>query len=219
MFLFRGLQLRVGTSIGLAALIFSVSPAASAQWYLGGGAGQSSTRFNTTDFGLGSALVSESQDKSKTAYKIFAGYDFTRNWAIEGAYSNLGKPRYKYSGVGALAGTAGQADFRESAWSIAAKGALPLNEQFNVFGKLGLASDKAKATGSSNSAALNALAGFPITVSKTRGSGLFGLGGELNVAKNVGIRLEYEDYGKFGDANNTGRTKASMWSLGLGYKF
>ena len=193
---------------------------AAAQFYLGAGLGQSSTKFNTNDFSLGSALVSETQDKDKTSYKFFGGYDFTKNWALEGGYTNLGKPAYKYAGVGVLAGGGTRAEEKESAWHLALKGTLPLSDQVGLFGKLGVSRNRVSlnvpATGI---AAFDALAGLPFSASKTRSDALYGVGAEFSATKNIGLRLEWEKYGRFGDTTNTGRTKVDLWSAGLTYRF
>jgi OOP family OmpA-OmpF porin len=215
----RSLGLRIGLGAGLAVLTLALSPVASAQWSVGAGLGGSNTKFNTGDFSAGSPLLSESQDKTKTAFKLFGGYDFTKNWGIEAGYADFGKPEYKYTGTGALAGGAGQAEMKESAWFAEGKGTYPINDQFNIFGKLGLTYNKASLHATSNNAALNAAAGFPYTASKSRSQAVFGVGGEFNASKNIGIRLEYENFGNFGDANTTGRTKVDMWSFGIAYKF
>lgn len=75
-----------------------------------------------------------SQEKTKTAYKLFAGYNFNNSFAIEGGYADLGKPAVKSTGpTWSL-----QMTQKESAWFVAGKGTLPINEQFNLFSKLGL---------------------------------------------------------------------------------
>lgn len=177
--------------------------------YVGGSLGQSMTSFDS-EFSSGG--TSSSQEKTKTAYKGFVGYSINQYLAVEGGYANFGKPKAKVSGTG----WSGENSQEESAWFGAAKGTLPINEQFNLFAKLGVTYNKVtgkwNATGESSSA------------SKSRAEMLYGVGAEYNLTKQVGIRLEYEDFGKFGDqftntGGGTGRTKTSMWSLGAAYKF
>lgn len=177
--------------------------------YVGGSLGQSMTSFDS-EFSSGG--TSSSQEKTKTAYKGFVGYSINQYLAVEGGYANFGKPKAKVSGTG----WSGENSQEESAWFGAAKGTLPINEQLNLFAKLGVTYNKVtgkwNATGESSSA------------SKSRAEMLYGVGAEYNLTKQVGIRLEYEDFGKFGDqftntGGGTGRTKTSMWSLGAAYKF
>ena len=176
--------------------------------YVGGSLGQSMTSFDS-EFSSGG--TSYSQEKTKMAYKGFVGYSINQYLAVEGGYANFGKPKAKVSGTG----WSGENSQEESAWFAAAKGTLPINEQFNLFAKLGVTYNKVtskwNAMNDSNS------------TSKSRAEMLYGVGAEYNLTKQVGIRLEYEDFGKFGDQftndGGTGRTKTSMWSLGAAYKF
>lgn len=204
---------------GLALVLLVASATAAAQTYVGASLGQSSTSFKSGDYALGLPNVAESQDKTDGAGKLFAGYAFNRTWAVEGGYADLGKPAVKYTGIGPLAGVSGQAEVRESAWFVAGKGTLALTDAFNVFGKLGVTWNKAKLNASSNNAAFNAAAGLPLSASKSSTDALVGLGVGYNLGKQTELRFEYEDFGKFGDQNQTGRTRATLWSLGLAYRF
>ena len=190
------------------------SSLAYAQVYVGGSIGQSMTKFDN-EFRNYDPAVAESSEKTKTAYKVFVGYNVNQYFAVEGGYADLGKPTYKYT---ESTGT-GKSTQKESAWFVAAKGTLPINEQFNVFGKLGLTYNKVKGS-------WNDSYGQPdsnVSYSNTRSSVLYGIGAEYNVTKQIGIRLEYEDFGNFGNkfdsGDETGRTKTSMWSAGIAYKF
>ena len=192
---------------------------ASAQFYLGAGLGQSDSKFNTTDFGLGSALVTETQDKSKIAIKLYGGYDFTKNWAIEGGSTRLEKPQYRYGGVGALTGVGTRAQVEETAWHAALKGTLSLSEQVGVFGKFGVTRNRARLElPRTGNAAFDALLRLQNSAGKYHANALYGAGAEYSATKNIGLRLDYERYGTFGDAN-TGRTKVDLWSLGATYRF
>ncbi|HEX8987543.1 MAG TPA: outer membrane beta-barrel protein [Rhodocyclaceae bacterium] len=166
------------TVLAAAALAACSLAYAQQQSYVGIGAGESSTDING----------GSSRD---TSYKLFAGYDFNRNWAVEGAYADLGKPGYP------------QGDARETAWYVAGKGALPISQQFDLFAKLGATRNKRDLGGDNSRTDL-----------------LAGIGAEYKFNKQVGLRLEYEDFGKFGDnGNGIGSSRANMWTLGLDYKF
>ncbi|MDD5248909.1 MAG: outer membrane beta-barrel protein [Rhodocyclaceae bacterium] len=160
------------TGIAVMALVLS-SLACAQQGYVGIGAGESDTNVGG--------------DARKTAYKLFAGYDFNRNWAIEGAWADLGKPQWP------------QGESRETAWYLAGKGTVPISSQFDLFAKLGASWNK-------------------VALNDTKKTDLLaGVGAEYLFNKQLGLRLEYEDFGKFGD-DNIGRHRANMWTLGLDYK-
>jgi OOP family OmpA-OmpF porin len=188
--------------------------------YVGGSIGKSRTSFNTSDYSAElPEFVAESTTRSKTSYKAFVGFDINNTWAVEGGYARLGKPSYNYTGIGAAAGFNGAATVKQSALFVFGKGTLPLSEQFSVFGKLGFSRNKTKLTGNSNDADFNADFGFPASVSKNKTRVAYGVGASYTLNKQVGFRVEYEDFGKFGSNEDTGRTKVKLLSLGVTYKF
>ena len=196
--------------------------------YIGGSAGQSSTSFDSNDFGRSTTGVDVSFDKTYPSWKLFVGYNFNRNWAIEGGYSDLGKPVVRYAGTGVLApaGLTGQATLKNTSWFFAGKGTLPITDAFGLFAKLGVTRNNSDLAGSidvANAAVRTALvnAGFPLSISKSenRTGLLAGVGVEYSLQRNFRIRAEYEDYGKFGNENDTGRTKTNAWSIGMTYAF
>lgn len=166
---------RAKVAVAVAALAVSAFASAQQQGYVGLSAGESWTDTN-------------GGDKRDTAYKLYAGYDFHRNWGVEGGWADLGKPNYP------------QGEGRETAWFIAGRGILPINEQFNAFAKLGATRNKLDLGGD-----------------KTRTDLLAGVGAEYNFNKQVGLRLEYEDFGKFGD-DSFGKHRANLWTLGVTFK-
>ncbi|MGE5491905.1 MAG: outer membrane beta-barrel protein [Actinomycetota bacterium] len=198
----------------IALSLFAASTAVFAQntgWYVGGSAGQSKTKFKNDDFAWNIAGVSETKDTTDTAWKLFGGYNFNQYFAVEVGYADLGTPKYKYSG----AGVAGQMKVEQNSAFAAAKATLPVGSQFNLFGKLGATSNHSKSTWTSNIG--NG------SDSDNHIKAMFGVGAEFLPIKNVGIRVEYENYGRFGrEVNNNrvgGRTDVDMWSVGAVYKF
>jgi len=196
-----------------------------AGWYAGTGIGSSRTSFTKADFTLTppQAGTTETQDTSKTGAKAYAGYDFTKNWAIEGAYAILGTPEYKYVRVTAGA-TNGQDSYKARAWSLAGKGTLPLNNRFDIFAKLGVTSNKSESNSS-----LGGVTTSNQSASNTRAGILAGIGAAYHIDRNISVRLEYESYGKFGNqvtqnvatplSGETGRASVALWSVGIAYKF
>lgn len=204
----------------LASSLTLIAGAACAQdWYGGASLGQSKNRFSSSDFSFGSpTLVAESKDQTDTGYKLTLGYQFNPNLAVEGSFADLGEFHYTYTGIGAWAGLDGEGDYTVRAWTLAAVGSLPLTEQFSVFGKIGAAATKAKSSIDHNIPAVLALGG-----STSRTNLLWGVGARYDFTKTLGVRAEYEDYGRVGNkldvAGGTGRAKASLFSVGLDVRF
>src|SRR5205085_1339549 len=77
-------------------------------WYVGVNIGQSSAeideeRISDSLLGAGLSVSSFSKDDSDTGYKLFGGYQFNENFALEGGYFDLGK--FGYTATTIPAGT------------------------------------------------------------------------------------------------------------------
>jgi len=189
--------------------------------YVGGGLGGSDASFNSSDFSLGLPQVAESQTKTDTGMKLFAGIRFDRNWAAEVGYTNLGKFKYNYNGAGA--GTAGF-DYKVSGFTLSGVGTLPLSNDLSLFGRVGLFGSTAKislatATGAVGTALADA--GFTVGsgASTSKTNLYFGIGGQYDFTRSIAARVEYEDYGEVGDSSDTGRVSVSLISASVLIRF
>jgi OOP family OmpA-OmpF porin len=188
------------SSVALAQNAQGSAPEARA--YGGFSLGGSSASFDSSDFAGNTATK-----KTKTGGKLFLGYDFNKNWAIEGGYVSFGKPTVTFpTGVRTL---------DQSSWYLAGKGTAPINEKFGLFAKLGISSNRTKMT-TTVPAASNA--------NETKAGALFGIGAEYAFSDRVGLVGELESYGNFGKnaataTTGAGRTKEAMGSIGLSFKF
>jgi OOP family OmpA-OmpF porin len=185
--------------IMLAALLSAAAAipasAQAQQAYIGLNVGQAS--HGVDDEGL--AVISRSE--RKTAFKLYGGYQFTKNWGVELGYADFGKARNVYN-VGAPL----TLEYQSTAVYLAGTGTVPLNEQFALFAKLGISSGRTSGTLS--------FAGTNLQASGRKSSLMGGIGASYNLTKNAAIALEYEDFGKL-----DGDSKVNMWSVGLRYKF
>lgn len=209
--------MKIKSLVALSALAFAASSAMADGWYAVGSIGQAKIK-DIDQAGIDAELIdngvtglSSSADKTDTAYKLQAGYQFNKNFALEGGYFNLGKATYAAAFTGGVANASVKAD----GWSLSAVGILPLNEQFSLFGKLGAAYNtvKANATGTGG--------GSTITWSDKDSNvgAVYGIGASYNLTKQIALRAEYEVYDKIGKDDTTGESKVDMWSLGVVYKF
>ena len=199
-----------------AATILSVAMASAfaGDWYGVGSIGQSKTKdsFKSTfDSGLPAGGLTSSMDDTDTGYKLQLGYKFTPNWAIEGGYVDLGKLNYNATYTGPPAGNA-SGEVKAHGWNVAGVGTYPLNNQFSLFGKLGVID--AKIEGS-----LNDTNGNGGSISKTKVKTNWGLGANYNVSKQWGLRAEWERFSKLGDSNSIGESDVDLLSVGLVYNF
>src|SRR5450759_2749828 len=90
---------RASGTLGLGALAVIASPFAVADdsgWYGGLNIGQSrakidDARITSNLLGAGFTTTSINDDNHDTGYKLFGGYKFNRNFALEGGYFDLGR--------------------------------------------------------------------------------------------------------------------------------
>ncbi len=130
---------------GLAPLAASAAHAQTADsgagYYYGGlSVGQSTSRIdderitaNLANAGL--ATTSMSLDERDSAFKLFGGYQFNRNWALEAGYFNLGK--FGYTSTTAPAGTL-HGQIKLQGFNLDVVGTLPLSERFSAIGRVGV---------------------------------------------------------------------------------
>ena len=209
--------------LAVATASFIAIPSAYAQqptsgWYLGGGIGKSNFELETADFDI--AGTTQTRDESDTGWKLFAGYQFTQHFGAEVMYARLGEASAGYS-VGA-AGSA-RVDYEASSWALAATARYPFRA-FSLLGRLGAAKNEAELTvgsvGGPLGAALTAAGlGAGTSASKTRSSLYWGLGAQFDVARNFSVRLDYDNFGKFGNEDDTGRAKADLWTVNAVVRF
>ena len=203
--------------LSIAALAIITSPFALADdsgWYVGGNIGRSmakidDTRITTGLLGTGIATTSISNDERDTGYKLFAGYQFNKNFALECGYFDLGKFGFTATTVpaGPLTG-----QIKLKGLNLDAVGILPFTEKFSAFGRVGLNFADAK----DNFTGPGLVIPNP-NPSKRDTNVKYGAGLQYKFTPALGMRLEAERY-RINDAvGNKG--DVDVVSLGLVYRF
>lgn len=203
------------TLVGLCivAALAGVSGAACAAdngWYVLGGAGQT-TSFNdksTLDSAVTAAggIGFSSSYSKPTVYKLQAGYQIDKNWAVEGGY--LGSTNATYSAAGGnLAGPV-TASAKISGWNLTGVGILPVANQFSLLGKLGVAGIRNSVTAAGP--------GGAIAASGSKTDFTYGIGAQYDFTNAVFARLNLDSY-KVG--SSTSATRNTVWTIDVGYKF
>jgi OOP family OmpA-OmpF porin len=149
--------------------------------YVGGSLG--TTRYKGPDIG---GLAT---DRSSNGGKLYGGYEFTPNVAVEAGYADVGK-------ASSAAG-----DVKGHGVFVDAVGKVPLTESLSALGRIGAFNGRAKDNlGNSDS-------GTDVKV---------GLGLQYDLNKQAGIRGEWERYRfkAFGE-----KADADLYSVGFNYKF
>lgn len=194
--------------LGLLAMIAAGVPAAMAAdantgFYIGGGIGQA-------DMKQGCEGVTISCDQKDTAWKLFAAYQFNRNFGVEGGYNDLGKTTV--NGVISSVSISGSAKVK--AWELVGIGTFPVADKFSLYGKLGMYRAK------TDISVTGAVPGFSLTLtaSDTNTDWTAGFGAMYDINRNVGIRAEWQRYSKVG-GDNTGKSDVDVLGVGLLYRF
>lgn len=191
------------------------SGAADTGWYGGVNIGRSSANIDNANItgnllGSGFATTSISNDDSDTAYKLFGGYKFNKNFALEGGYFDLG--RFGFAATTVPAGTL-NGNIKLRGLNLDAVGILPINEKFSAFGRVGLNYAEAKDS-FSGSGAVNVLNSSP---SKRDTNYKFGAGLQYDFTPALGMRAEAERY-RIDDAVGS-KGDIDVLSVGLVYRF
>ncbi|GAB3402401.1 outer membrane beta-barrel protein [Massilia agilis] len=177
------------------------------------GAAQAQTTTTTTDaprgyVGLGVATADHDyslsgvtdKDGYKASAKVFGGYEFNKTFGVEAGYTDFGKSDFSFSNA---SGTGNGRSDGHAAY-IAGKATAPLNDQFAVYGKLGV---------ENSHRFYNTTTGLSGSSNDTGVYGAVGL--QYNLTKEVSLTAEYERYGKSKDFG----AKADVWTVGARYNF
>ena len=144
-------------------------------------------------FGLGSADhdVPGAADKEDTGWKLFGGYQFNRNVAIEGGYVDLGRAIFPGTSL------------ESTALTLSAVGSLPMTDQFAFTGKLGIAWAETD------------VAGFGTRDSTDP---VYGLGLRYDFNKQFGVRGEWERF-RLNGSPLVGKFDADLFSINAIVRF
>ena len=196
---------RTGLAIlGLASAMAFTGPAFAQDpgFYLGGALGQTSFDVDCTG--------TTSCDDKDSSWKIFGGYQFNKNLALEFGYADLGEATASVSVPpftvnGALEATV---------WDLVAVGSLPIADRFSIFGNLGLyrADTDLNATVPGLGSASESDSNTDLT---------FGVGARYDFTRNLGVRLEWQRYQDVGGefAGVTLESDVDVMSVALIWKF
>jgi len=134
-------------------------------------------------------------DGYKASGKVFGGYDFNRNWGVELGYTDFRKAD--------VTSAVGNGETKGYAYYLAAKATAPINERFDVYGKLGLQNSQRE------------LSVANVTVKDHAADAYGAVGVEYKLNEKVGLSAEYERYGKNKDFGAT----ANVITVGARYSF
>jgi OOP family OmpA-OmpF porin len=181
-------------ALALVAAI-GAAPAFAQSWYIGGGAGSGNLNKSGQDLtGLSNVTV----DDSSTTYTVRGGYRFNPYFALELGYYDLGK--YSFTGNAGPIDVVGTG--KAKSYGISAVGILPINPQFDLYGRIGWAESELKVQ--ANTALANA------TDSDRQSEATYGVGGHWMFSRNVGLFAEWM---------KNDRIKVDSYLIGIDFRF
>jgi OmpA-OmpF porin, OOP family len=207
--------------LGLAAATGLCAAPATAQpidgWYAGGNIGRTAATID--DDGIRSGLqvqglaTSSIDDRDRdTGYKVFGGYKFHRNFAVEAGVFDLGT--FGYTATTVPAGTL-TGDVRIRGLNLDLVGIWPVTDRLSVLGRVGVISARSKGHFSSTGAVAMPFAN-PDPRERSTGAKL-GIGMQYDFTDRLALRAEAERYRVKDSISNKGHV--DMLSVGLIYRF
>ncbi len=164
------------------------------------------------DFGLD---FSSKLDRSDTGYKLQLGYQFSKNFALEGGYTELGDAKYEFSYSDGVDSLSGNFSYKTKGWNLDAVLILPVHAGISLLGKIGVI--RAETTFETGGAVFE---DADIDEKTTTTSPLFGVGIAWNFYQNFSARAEFERYFNLGDKDEIGtELEVDLFSIGLAYQF
>ena len=181
-----------------------LSAHALAQPYVGFSAGQSDVDESMVIPGL--LDPGGTVDGKDGAFKLFGGYQFNPNFALEAAFVDLGDMSYSgnFTGTPPLTGAVVGGRVQNSGLNLSAVGVVPLGQRFVLFGKVGMFLWHSEASD---------VTGGIATFSEADGSDLsLGLGASVALGPRVSLRAEWERF----DLSNV---DVDLTTIGFAFRF
>ncbi len=214
---FTALLVSAGLLSGFSASLCAQQPVDEKGWYGGVAIGGTAAKIDDGVLPIaGSTASSLSKDDSAGVFGLVVGYDISRHWALEGGYVKNGNFSARRTSTAGTVGTFG-ARSDGSAWTFTGIGKFPLQNQFYLFGKLGLAATTTK-TDLDTTGAVVLPAGTSTNRKKSEWNLLWGLGAGYDFNRSLGLRFDYTRIANVGDAS-TGEGNVNTWTAGLKFRF
>jgi Outer membrane protein beta-barrel domain len=154
-------------------------------------------------------------DQSDRGYRFSLGYQFTPHFALETAYTDLGKLSGTYNATLANTPTRVTVDNAfKNVSEVNVVGNVPLSEKVDGFGRLGVYNAKSELSGS----ALGTTIRLDGTDKKTTNA-VYGLGLKYIINPKLSLQGEIASYSNMNIAGTEDKTNMNLYSVGVHYKF
>ncbi len=207
----------IAAAVALACGAAQAQTAPASQFYVVGGIGVAQHdidggNINRQLVDLGYLGASTSVSNDETAWRVGAGWQPHRHFAVEVSYFDLGKP--SFSSTATRPGTF-DANIKVTGWAIDLVPQYQFGNGFGVLGRIGYARTESSASYSGSGAfRLN-----ETSIDKTHDGWDAGLGASYDFNRNFGIRAEWTYVPDVGDDTMGGRWDANVFSISAIWRF
>ena len=165
---------------------------------------------------LGATSTSTSVNDTDTGFKVYGGYRFSRNLAVEAGYADLGSFSATTSATSPFGPGSIKAETKASGIFGQAVGIIPLGERFSLFGTAGLFANEVQTDLSSSGSV--AVLGIR-SASHSDVNLKAGIGAGFDFTDSFGVRVEYERFFDLGADSVGGKSDVDFVSFGVVIRF
>ena len=190
-----------------AVLFASTAWSQDAGVYIGGALGQAKYH----DACDGASISCDDKDSS---WKIFGGYQFNRNFAVELGYADLGTSSASGVVSTGLGPITASANFEATVFELTAVGVFPVTERVSLYGRAGLYRADVELSGSGTLGATT----IPVRETESNSDLTLGIGVRFGITRNLSLRGEWQRYMDVG-SDEVGESDIDVLSLGVLFRF
>lgn len=138
---------------------------------------------------------------TRTAFRATVGWQLSPHWGVEGTWFQLPNATVRSSTA--------EATYHGSAVAASLAGSFPLNDKVQAVGRVGVGRSDMKVDAPS----------APYSSDSTKNLTVWGWGLRIGIQANVDLVFDHDNLGTVGKYQAGDSVKASMYSLGLRFKF
>jgi len=195
--------------------------AAETPFYVGAGMGLGSYSINKNKLDnnledLTGGTVTGKADDNANNWTIYAGWRFMENFAVEAAYLDLNGAEYRGNVTDANGTGRVKLDWSAQGFPITALGIWPINETWEVFGRVGVFIGDVDGDGF---AYIDGVQNAKVSESATSTQFIGGVGVDANFMENFAVRFEWMAMPSIGDDDVGGSANWNQLALSLLWRF
>lgn len=183
--------------------------------------GRSTEQNGCTSPWMGAFSTTPRCSEKDRSYGISYEYHITQMWGVQGSFGQSGYS--SANGTASFSGNGAQWSMRARTYALYGTCTLPLANNFSLKGKVGVARTsflESMQTTLNGAQYIGVSLNGVGTLNNSKNSIAYGLGAQYDITRDVGVVLQYDNYGSYDEYSlyhlgNTQKIKLSGISLGL----